>query len=124
MPRRLARIAETRAVRLACLGLALVMTVNLFHLGAGPGAVNLLTPPWDKVAHFTTFAGLTLLLAIGAGLRRPWLVLAAVLLIGLGDELHQSTLPGREAGVDDWITDAAGALFALTLIAIATRRRA
>lgn len=102
----LLRIADARVMRLTCLGLALVMTVNLFYLGAGPGAVNLFEPPWDKVAHFTAFAALSTLMAVGIGLRRPWWTLAAVCLIGLGDELHQVWLPGRSAGVDDWAVDA------------------
>jgi hypothetical protein len=116
MLRRLLRVAELRAVRIACAGLAIAMTVNLFHLGAGPGAVNLFVPPWDKVAHFAAFSVLSGLLAVGIGLRRPWLTLALVALIGLADELHQVWLPGRSAGVDDWIVDVMAGLFVVGLI--------
>ena len=38
--------------------------------------------------------------------------LALVLLTGAADELHQSTLPHRDADVMDWLADAAGALAA------------
>jgi VanZ family protein len=123
MLRRLLQFAATRPVRLACAGLAVVMTVNLFYLGAGPGAVNLFEPPWDKVAHFAAFAVLTALLAIGVGLRRAWIALGVVALIGLADELHQTTLPGRHAGLDDWITDAAAAALVVGVIALLLRRR-
>jgi VanZ family protein len=116
MFRWLVRVAELRAVRLACFGLAIAMTVNLFYLGAGPGAVNLFVSPWDKVAHFAAFSVLSGLLAVGIGLRRPWLTLAVVALIGLADELHQRWLPGRSAGVDDWIVDMMAGLCAVGLI--------
>jgi len=101
---------DARAVRLAGLGSAVVLTANLLYLGSGPGAVNLFTPPWDKVAHFTVFATLAGFVAIGVGLRRPWIALGTVMLIGLVDELHQRMLPGRSADPNDWLVDAAAAL--------------
>jgi len=124
MLRRLLQFAAARPVRLACAGLAVALTVNLFYLGSGPGAVNLFEPPWDKVAHFAAFAALTTLFAIGMGLRRAWIAFWLVALIGLADELHQTTLPGRHAGLDDWITDAAAALLVVGVIALAIRRGA
>lgn len=123
MLHRVLQFAATRPVRLACAGLAIALTVNLFYLGAGPGAVNLFQPPWDKVAHFTAFAVLTALFAIGVGLRKAWIALGLVALIGLADELHQATLPGRHAGIDDWLTDAAAALLVVSVVALAVRRR-
>jgi len=123
MLHRVLQFAATRPVRLACAGLAIALTVNLFYLGAGPGAVNLFQPPWDKVAHFTAFAVLTALFAIGVGLRKAWIALGLVALIGLADELHQATLPGRYAGIDDWLTDAAAALLVVSVVALAVRRR-
>lgn len=121
MVRWLLSIAELRAARIACAGLAIAMTVNLFHLGAGPGAVNLFVPPWDKVAHFAAFSVLSGLLAVGIGVRRPWITLAAVALIGMADELHQLWLPGRSAGVDDWIVDVMAGLCVVGLVAVARR---
>lgn len=123
MLHRVLQFAATRPVRLACAGLAIALTVNLFYLGAGPGAVNLFQPPWDKVAHFTAFAVLTALVAIGVGLNRVWIALGIVVLIGLADEAHQATLPGRHAGIDDWVIDAAAAMVVVSLIALAMRRR-
>ena len=123
MLHRVLQFAATRPVRLACAGLAIALTVNLFYLGAGPGAVNLFQPPWDKVAHFAAFAVLTTLVAIGVGLRRVWIALGIVVLIGLADEAHQATLPGRHAGIDDWVIDAVAALVVVSVIALAVRRR-
>ncbi|MBX9630102.1 MAG: VanZ family protein [Burkholderiales bacterium] len=123
MLHRVLQFAATRPVRLACAGLAIALTVNLFYLGAGPGAVNLFQPPWDKVAHFTAFAVLTALVAIGVGLNRVWIALGIVVLIGLADEAHQATLPGRHAGIDDWVIDAAAAMVVVSLFALAMRRR-
>ena len=123
MLHRVLQFAATRPVRLACAGLAIALTVNLFYLGAGPGAVNLFQPPWDKVAHFAAFAVLTALVAIGVGLNRVWIALGIVVLIGLADEAHQATLPGRHAGIDDWVIDAAAAMVVVSLIALAMRRR-
>ena len=41
------------------------------------------------------------------------LVITLALLVGATDELHQSFLPGRVAGLDDWLADAVGASLAL-----------
>jgi VanZ family protein len=108
--------------RLLCAAAVLLMVVGLFVGGAQPVAVGLLTDPWDKLAHATVFAMLTALLALalqGRALQpgarwalRPGaaLAVAAVLAgaVGVADELHQATLPGRVAGLDDLLADAVG----------------
>jgi VanZ family protein len=66
---------------------------------------------------------LTALVAIGVGLHRAWIALGIVVLIGLADEAHQSTLPGRHAGIDDWVIDAVAALVVVSVLALAVRRR-
>jgi VanZ family protein len=83
-------------------------------------AVCLFTEPWDKLAHATVFAVLTALLALALQGRPPgarWalrpgaaLAVAALLAgaVGVADELHQATLPGRVAGLDDLLADAVG----------------
>ena len=64
--------------RLLCASSVLLMVAGLFVDGAQPVAVGLLTAPWDKLAHATVFA------------------------VGVADELHQATLPGR-AGWRGWM---------------------
>ena len=108
--------------RLLCAAAVLLMVVGLFVGGAQPFAVGLFTEPWDKLAHATVFAVLTALLAVALQGRPPqpgarWalrpgaaLVVAALLAgaVGVADELHQATLPGRVAGLDDLLADAVG----------------
>ena len=105
-----------------CAGAVLLMVVGLFVGGAQPVAVGLFTEPWDKLAHATVFAVLTALLAVALQGRPPqpgarWalrpgaaLAVAALLAgaVGVADELHQATLPGRVAGLDDLLADAVG----------------
>ena len=40
-------------------------------------------------------------------------VIVLVLLVGAADEFHQSFLPGRVAGWDDWLADAVGTALGL-----------
>ena len=108
--------------RLLCAAAVLLMVVGLFVGGAQPAAVGLFAEPWDKLAHATVFAVLTALLALALQGRPPqpgarWalrpvaaLVVAALLAgaVGVADELHQATLPGRVAGLDDLLADAVG----------------
>ena len=66
----------------------------------------------DKIAHFCAYLVLGFLLTRAtAQLRLPvWLAVAAGFFYGFLDELHQSMVPGRSAGFDDWIADALGTL--------------
>jgi VanZ family protein len=73
---------------------------------------------FDKVAHMTEFAGLGLFLSVAFRGSLPkkrrgqamLLVIAIGLLIGVSDELFQSTVPGRVVDFFDWIADALGIL--------------
>ena len=109
--------------RLLCASAVLLMVVvGLFVGGAQPVAVGLFTEPWNKLAHATVFAVLTALLALALQGKPPhpgarWalrpsaaLAMAALLAgaVGMADELHQATLPGRVAGLDDLLADAVG----------------
>ncbi len=103
-----------------CAAAVLLLVAGLFVGGAQPVAVGVLTAPWDKLAHTTVFAVLTALLALALQGRPPgarWalrpgaaLAVAALLAgaVGVADELHQATLPGRVAGLDDLLADAVG----------------
>ena len=91
---------------------AVVVPVALFYGGAQPFAVGLIPQPWDKFAHAAIFALLAAAVAYASGWQgaRMWcLGFAVALLIGAADEWHQSTLPGRAAGWDDFAADAIGA---------------
>ena len=108
--------------RLLCDGAVLFMVAGLFAGGAQPAAVGLFTAPWDKLAHVVAFAVLAALMAMALQAKPPqpgacWalrpgaaLAVAALLAgaVGVADELHQATLPGRLAGLDDLLADAVG----------------
>jgi VanZ family protein len=64
----------------------------------------------DKFAHFAVYGLLaTLICRIGRGWRAAVWSLFAVSAFGASDEWHQSFVPGRFPGVDDWIADTLGA---------------
>jgi len=108
--------ARFRALRIAALLALFVLVPGLFVGGAQPVAVGLIPVPWDKVVHGVLFAGFAGLIGLAAGLlplRRGVLLglaFAGALVIGIADELHQATLPGRQAGWDDLAADAFGAV--------------
>lgn len=69
----------------------------------------------DKVAHFIMYGVGGALAAWARRYRGGWAGLAGlilVLLTGVADELHQSTVPTRHADIWDWAADAAGAILA------------
>ena len=102
--------------RLVALVLLLLLLASLFVGGAQPAAVGLFSVPWDKVAHAGLFAVFAVLIGLAVGLVRVprglllLLAFLGALAIGAADELHQATLPGRQAGWDDLVADAVGAL--------------
>jgi VanZ family protein len=69
--------------------------------------------PFDKLVHFAYFATIAALLAHACGLKRLWLPLVLVPLIGALDEWHQMSVPGRYGSVWDWSADLAGSLIAI-----------
>jgi len=84
----------------------------------------------DKLLHVAAFTGLGVLVlgASHGGLRRlvPGAAVGAVLLTagyGVVDELHQSTVSGRDASVGDVVADIVGALVALAIFAWVVARR-
>lgn len=90
------------------------MLFALFVGGAQPIAVGLFPAPWDKLAHASFFFIFTFLLARYVSLPIV-LVIALAMLFGAADEIHQSFLPGRVAGWDDWLADVAGAMLGAVL---------
>lgn len=87
----------------------ILMLFALFAGGAQPEAAGLIPAPWDKLAHFVVFAVLAALIHGGLGVPRLQSVIL-VLLVGVADEFHQMSLPGRFPGLDDLFADLAGAL--------------
>jgi VanZ family protein len=80
----------------------------------GPPLVH----PLDWIAHFTAYLALACSLGRATGRRDVALVIAVWW--GALDEVHQAFVPGRDAGVTDWLFDLAGAWIGSRL---ATRRR-
>jgi len=105
-------IKQQRALRVLALLLAVGLPLGLFVGGAQPVAVGLIPSPWDKLAHASVFALLAAALGYASGLRGARLLALAfggAVAVGALDEWHQSTLPGRSAGLDDLAADAVGA---------------
>ena len=81
--------------------------------------------PIRRLAHFSEYAGMGMLVYIlwrqwmkkGKGLY--WLTIAWVLFSAIGDEIHQSFVPGREASVSDVLLDTCGGVFGLGLCIVA-----
>jgi VanZ family protein len=76
--------------------------------------------PLDKAAHFVAYGILSTLVTMawlrtGRPQKLAW-VLVLALLVGVVDELHQRTVPGRSAEVLDWFADAAGIIVAALLV--------
>ncbi len=78
----------------------------------------------DKLLHALAYFiyGISLLMFIQANFvtmsRKKILLTVLVfgLVFGLSDEYHQSFIPGRMAGIDDWIADSIGILISLLLL--------
>jgi VanZ family protein len=75
-----------------------------------------LPPPWDKAAHFFSFALLGFLFA--KAFNSPRLGFVFAVLYGIIDELHQSFVPLRDASFWDWVADALGAYFGSGAISV------
>ncbi|PNY82844.1 antibiotic resistance protein VanZ [Deinococcus koreensis] len=66
-----------------------------------------LAHPLDWIAHFLAY--LALGFSLGRATGRPGLALVIAVWWGALDEVHQAFVPGRDAGVQDWLFDLAGA---------------
>ena len=80
----------------------------------------------DYVAHAINYSVLCLLLIWGRANGNwraitPWVLMTAVLIavvLGIGDEIHQSFVPGRDTEVKDVIADGVGAALAACAVAV------
>lgn len=106
-------ISLRRQLALGCL---LLLLGAIFVGGEQPGAGSLFSTPWDKLVHLLVFGTIGVLVALGFPALSLSAVVLAVAAAGAADEMHQMFLTGRQAGIDDWLADLAGGLFALPLI--------
>ena len=86
-------------------------------------------PGLDRVAHFAEYLVLGLLLCRSCAVQDgPWarhagiLAVAAAVVYGALDELHQGLVPGRSAELGDLLADVCGAV-AAALVWAATKRK-
>ena len=115
-----------RVLRLAAVLAAIALPLGLFYGGAQPVAVGLIPEPWDKFAHAGVFAILAGAIGYASGLRGArvwWLAFLGAMAVGVMDEWHQAYLPGRAAGWDDLLADAAGSALGATALRSPTRAR-
>ncbi len=130
--------AAVRLPRVLWLAVAITWGGMIWWLSsreAGPEGGNLLGGWVSNMAHAPLFGLLTLWLAFAlprepTPLGQPWarfglldfrLVFWSVVLYGLLDEFHQSTVPGRDASVFDLFTDWSAAYVTLGVAAAAGR---
>src|SRR5206468_10784215 len=89
---------------------------------------GLTTRVWDKALHFIEYGTLCILFCRalhGEGFAALRLALVAVVLTsayGATDEVHQSFVPERNAGADDWPADTTGGAAGATLLSTSFRR--
>jgi VanZ family protein len=89
---------------------------GIWVFSSRPGSEVGLSAPWDKVAHFLTYAVLGFLTTRASGIGWVgWLIAATY---GAVDEWHQSNVPMRDASLWDWCADALGALAGSRLSAL------
>lgn len=103
-------LLQSRTTRTAALLGAGLLAISLLGLGTTSMAVNVVDEPWDKLLHFCTYAGLTALVALGFGGRRPWLTIGVVVTLACVDEGLQLYEPGRHADLDDLLVDIVAAI--------------
>lgn len=102
--------------RQLALGGLVLLLAGLFVGGEQPGAGNLFPVPWDKVAHVLAYAAVGALVALSFPALSLPAVLFVVAAVGAADEVHQLFLPGRQAGIDDWLADLLGGAGVLLVI--------
>lgn len=79
---------------------------------------------WDKVLHFSGFAGLAVLLAFAVSRWRDVTVATYVVIVvvlaayGAVDEWTQALVPGRSCDLYDWLADMAGMTLGLMIFAL------
>lgn len=106
----------TELVRWVALGCLILLLGAIFVGGEAPGAGSLFAPPWDKLVHLLAFGSIGVFVALSAPALPATAILPIVAAIGAMDEFHQAFLPGRQAGLDDWLADLVGGMLALPIV--------
>ena len=107
---------KPNALRAIALLLSLALVAQLLALPEPAIVPSITAVITDKALHALVFGALAVLLYVLAGARTTLAVFAAVVGVGVVDELHQAFTPGREADLADLLADAAGAAVALYLV--------
>ena len=102
--------------RLTALAFAAALVFQLLALPEPAFVPSVTAVITDKALHALVFGALAVLLWVLAGGRGALVIFAAVIGIGMLDEMHQLFIPGREADVADLVADAAGTALALYLV--------
>lgn len=107
---------------------ALAWAVVLFAQSSIPGDdIPAFIPVvgWDKVIHLVLYGILAWLAMRGraAGPPAAWIIWLLCVAYGASDEAHQLFVPGRFASVWDLAADALGALLAVLLYGVVSRKR-
>ncbi|MEO8297519.1 MAG: VanZ family protein [Burkholderiales bacterium] len=108
-------MTRSDTLRLLAAIAACVLVAGLFMGGARSVTMTMVSMPWDKLAHFTTYFVLTALVYVASRSLR-WAAPMAIA-VGALDELHQALLFGGKVGVEDWLSNAAGVLLACMVVA-------
>lgn len=96
------------------LWLALLVLLVVFESSCSRVQLPENVPGIDKIGHFFLYGLLaTHLHRSGLSGGKLWLGVLMVSLFGITDEWHQSFVPGRSAGWQDWVSDTAGAALAI-----------
>ena len=103
--------------------LFLAVVLSASWLAFSPHPPRMADLGWDKANHFSAFGTLAFvgMQCLIASPRRRWIVLATLLAYGVGIELVQSQIPGRDAEAADVLADMIGAVIGLAVHALALR---
>ena len=111
-----------RLVRVVSLSLAIGMAAFVLAGARQVGEMGSVPGPYvDKLVHAVYYGIMAILVDRGFGGRLPVVAMAIAIAVGGADEIHQMSVPMREASLLDWLADVTGAVL-LTLLWRAGRR--
>jgi len=111
-----------RVVRALSLSLAIAMAAFVLVGASTVGEMGSVPGPYiDKIVHALYYGVMAILVDRGLGGRLPVVAMAIAIAVGGADEIHQMSIPTRDASVFDWMADVTGAVV-LTLLWRAARR--
>lgn len=117
MSRIILNFAQSSALRIICLAIALLIIALIFGMADSSLATRSLNfqPPLDKLLHIGVY-GIIAALLLCAGIIRSraglWLLVVG---IGLLDELQQRGIVGRQSSPTDLLADMVGVTLGLLL---------